>query len=244
MFKAIVNFFKNLGKSNTSTTIPTSAPSKHQEVKVPEAPKKTVGFNFRDPKFVRVKGLKTPKLGQYKTKSGKFSGLVVHYTESGRGRQNAINVLKWLVNEKGWVCKVMDEDGNIYIPEDYDIFKSRGIHAGKSKWKGQTNLNDYYDGMEVCGWGGPKYKGSDSRTVARVGGYVVAGTYQKFTQAQEDELTNYILWADFHNDEFSIDRVCGHDEAREQIGMLGDKQDPGGALSMSMPAYRNYLKNL
>ena len=228
---AIANFFKPRPKPVIVQPLP--------KVNVPTAPKGD--YKVREPKFVRVKGLKTPKLGQYKTKSGKFSGLVVHYTESGRTREAAINVLKWLVNTKGWVCKVMDENGNIYIPEDYDIFKSRGIHAGKSKWKGQTNLNDYYDGMEICGWG-LGYKGTDSRTVTRTQGYVVAGTYQKFTEAQEDELTNYILWCKERNEEFSIDRVCGHDEAREQVGMLGDKQDPGGSLSMTMAELRALIK--
>lgn len=198
---------------------------------------------FTEPHFVRVKGVKTPQRGTYKTKSGKFSGLVVHFTVSGRTKQAAINVLKYLVNHKDRLCcMVMDEDGVIYIPEDFDVFKSQGAHAGKSKWNGYSGLNRYFAGMEICNWG--QYLGDDTRVVTQKEGYIVAGRYQKFTKKQEESLSNFILWAEHFNEEFSLNNVCGHDEARAVYGLPGDKPDPGGSLSMSMPKFREYLKSL
>lgn len=235
----LFQWLKGLFKSNKVKVEPLPKVNEpvSQEVKLPE-----VTGLFREPKFVRVSGIKTPPKGKYSTKSGMFAGLVVHYTESGRTKQAAINVLKWLVNHKDkYCCMVMDEDGFIYIPEDYDVLRSRGTHAGKSSWNGYHGLNAYFNGMEICGWG-LGYKGADARSVLTQDGYIIAGRYQAFTKAQEDELSNFILWAKYVNPEFSLDNICGHDEARVAVGMRGDKQDPGGALSMSMPAYRSHIK--
>lgn len=80
------------------------------------------------------------------------------------------------------------------------------------------------------------------RTVKESDGYIVAGKYQAYTQAQENALINFILWAKSKNPEFDFDYIAGHDELRKEAGIKGDKQDPGGSLSMSMPKFRNLIK--
>lgn len=191
-----------------------------------------------DPIFKTVHGVKFKDRGNYKTDSGMFSGLVVHYTVSGNAPRGVVN---WLAGQ-GYGCMVMDYDGVIYVPEDFDVLRSWGYHAGVSKWNGRSSVSDVFAGMEICCWGiNSKY--GQFRTVTREQGYVVAGTYQQYTEAQEKSLINFCLWAKKHNPEFSFDKICGHDETREQAGHLGAKQDPGGSLSMTMPKLRELLKN-
>ena len=197
-----------------------------------------------EPKFVIVKGVKFKDRGDYKTPSGKFKGMTVHYAVSGKKASSARGVIQYLASQ-GFGCAAMDEDGLIYIPEGFDIFKTWGYHSGVSKWKGRSSVSDINFGMEVCSFGRnppssvPK---SDTRTVTRAQGYVVSGTYEKYTEAQEKSLINFILWAKKNNKEFDLDWIAGHDELREQAGKLGDKQDPGGSLSMTMPQLRALVK--
>lgn len=198
---------------------------------------------FTEPEFVRVKGVKFKGVKKYATKTGMFEGLVVHYTVSGRSANSAIGVLKFLAGHKDNLgCMVMDEDGKIYTPEDFNIFTDSANHAGTSEWAGRKALNHYYAGMEICCMGlgsriGPLRvsKGEEN---------IMPGSYQEYTPKQEAALTNFILWAQSKNPAFSIDRVCGHDEARTEAGYKGGKSDPGASLSMTMPKYRAYLRGL
>lgn len=207
----------------------------------PTEPTQGLG-KFTEPEFVTVKGVKFVDRGDYKTPSGKFSGLVVHYTVSGRTESSAKGVIGWL-RDQGYGCMVMDENGKIYIPEGFDVFKSWGYHAGVSKWAGRSSVSDVFAGMEICNWG-LNSKVGPYREVKNSQGYVVSGKYQAYTEAQEKALTNFILWAKSKNPEFKLDNVVGHDELRREAGKPGDKADPGGSLSMTMPKYREYLKKL
>jgi len=101
------------------------------------------------PIFKIVKGVKYKDRGNYKTASGMFSGLVVHYTVSGNAPTGVVN---WL-SSQGYGCMVMDYDGVIYIPEDFDVLKSYGYHSGVSKWNGRSSVSDIFAGMEICCWG-------------------------------------------------------------------------------------------
>lgn len=193
-----------------------------------------------EPVFVTVKGVKFKDLGNYKTPSGKFKGLTVHYTVSGRSAAAAGNMVKFL-ESKGYGCMVMDENGIIYIPENFDVFRTWGYHSGVSEWKGITRVSDHFAGMEICCWGKDSGVGP-FRNVTTAAGYIVAGKYQQYTEAQEKALINFILWAKTKNPEFDLDYVAGHDELRKEAGKLGDKQDPGGSLSTTMPAFRQLLK--
>lgn len=197
-------------------------------------------FVVTEPKFVVIKGVKFKDRGQYKTKSGMFSGLVVHYTVSGNSEKSAKGVVEWLAGQ-GYGCMVMDLNGVIYVPEGFGYMTDYGYHAGVSKWGDRSSVSDVFAGMEICCWG-RNSKVGPFREVTTQQGYVVAGTYQQYTEAQEKSLINFCLWAKKHNPEFSLDNVVGHDEIRREAGKLGDKQDPGGSLSMTMPQLRELLK--
>ncbi len=194
---------------------------------------------IEEPEFVIVKGVKFKERGFYKTPSGKFSGLVVHYTVSGRKASNARNVVSWIASQ-GWGCMVMDEDGKIYIPEGFDIFSDWNYHAGVSKWGALSNVSNHFAGMEICCWGMNAKEGPYRESKGEAN--IVAGRYQTYTDAQEKALTNFILWARTKNPEFKLENVVGHDELRAAAGKKGDKQDPGASLSMTMPSYRSLLE--
>jgi N-acetyl-anhydromuramyl-L-alanine amidase AmpD len=200
------------------------------------------GSGFTEPEFVTVKGVKFQARGNYQTASGTFEGLVVHYTVSNRTQASARAVVSWLASQN-LGCMVMDEDGKIYIPEGFDVLKHWGHHAGTSKWGNRTSVSKYFAGMEICGWG-LNSKVGPYREAKKGDGYIVAGKYQAFTEAQEKSLVNFILWAKHHNKAFNLDNVVGHDELRKEAGKLGDKQDPGASLSMTMPKFREHLKSL
>ncbi len=70
------------------------------------------------------------------------------------------------------------------------------------------------------------------------------GWYHKYTAAQEESIIKTLLWYKWADptDRFSFDKVLGHDEACEQAGQPGRKNDPGGALSMTMPEFRELLQ--
>lgn len=69
------------------------------------------------------------------------------------------------------------------------------------------------------------------------------GWYQKYTKEQEDTLVKLCLFLKSQApDYFDFDLVVGHDEACDAAGRPGEKNDPGAALSMDMPAFRELLK--
>lgn len=196
---------------------------------------------FTEPIIRIVKGVRYKSSGAFRTPSGKFSGLVVHYTVSGRTEKSARAVVSYLAS-KGLGCMVMDEDGIIYVPEGFDVFRTATAHAGASAWNGQRNLNQYFAGMEICCWGRGSKVGPFRESKGEAN--IVAGKYQTYTDAQERALTDFILWARAKNPEFKLDNVVGHDEVRTAVGKRGDKQDPGASLSMTMPEYRAHLSRL
>lgn len=193
-----------------------------------------------EPEFVVVKGVKFAK-NRYQTKSGKFEGLVVHYTVSGRTAASARAVVHWLAS-KNWGCMVMDEDGKIYIPEGFDIFEHWDDHAGKSKWRDRTSLSAYYAGMEICCWGrNPPASAKGPFRESKGEENIIAGRYECVTPKQWESLINFILWALSKNPEFKIEKICGHDEARTAFGLHGDKQDPGASIPVTMPGMRKLV---
>lgn len=192
-------------------------------------------LNYTMPTIVRVPGVKFKTHGKYRTKTGNAKGLVVHYTVSGRTAKNARGVLAYLA-KNGLGCMVMDEDGIIYIPENFNLQTDVAYHAGKSSWKGLSGMSYYCMGMEMCCWG----KGSKVgpfRVIKKQTDNRKVGTYQAYTAAQEKSLENFVLWQLDVNPEFDINFVAGHDE----IAPLR-KSDPGGSLSVGMPAFRGKFK--
>lgn len=72
---------------------------------------------------------------------------------------------------------------------------------------------------------------------------IYPGWYQTYTQKQEDTLFNLCMFLkDQAPDIFDFDLVVGHDEACDVGGRPGAKNDPGAALSLDMPAFRQKLK--
>lgn len=186
------------------------------------------------PEIVVVPGTRFKVRGQYRTPSKMARGLVVHYTVSGRKASNAKGVLRYL-QSRGLGCPVMDEKGIIYIPENFDINRDYAYHAGPSTWEGKSGMSQYCIGMEICCWGSDK-RGS-GRRVVKDKDNVKAGSYQKYTKAQEESLLNFILWQVDTNPEFDVDWIVGHDEIAPSR-----KMDPGGSLSMTMPEFREMIR--
>lgn len=218
------------------------APGEEVEPDRPDDPP-TPEVRYEEPRFEVVRGVKFAERGNYKTKSGKFSGLVVHYTVGGRTRTSAISTLRYLANHKDRLgCMVMDEDGIIYIPEGFDPIREWGYHAGVSKWNGVSGVSSIFAGMEICCWGRNSKVGPFRESAGEAN--IIKGKYQTYTEAQEKALINFCLWALAVNPEFKVGNIVGHDELRTQAGRHGDKQDPGASLSMTMPQFRSTIAAL
>lgn len=184
--------------------------------------------------------------------NGSPDGLVVHYAVSpmfaGEG------VLSW-GRQKGYTFLSLEGDGTLYQGHHIDQW---GYHAGVSRWNKWTGVSDRLVGVEVNCWGKVSKSGgeyySGRRELSLTDDEVryfdgaenqIKGYYQKFTEAQEKTLIELCMWLKARNpDVFSFDNVVGHDEIRTMAGKKGDKQDPGGSLSMSMPEFRSKLKRI
>lgn len=195
-------------------------------------------------------------------RKGYPEGAIVHFT-AGRGDPMA-DIENALAN--GYCYFVIAPDGTVY--QNFSINKW-GSHAGDSAWPGFDGwVSKYFVGIEICASGklrklengkyrpwyneaeylqkyGMTPKDSDDLAAARVR-YVVGkdnqkeGWYEKYTEQQEESLIKLLRWL-YNNDPavFSFDYVLGHDEVAP-----ARKNDPGGALSMSMPEFREQLKSL
>lgn len=202
----------------------------------PDRPSEPMGeANYEIPEFKIVKGTRYQTHGHYKTSTGSAKGLVVHYTVSGRTEKNARGVVNYLAR-KGLGCMVMDENGIIHVPENFDFQRDVAWHAGKSSWKGISGLNRHLMGMEICCWGRGSKVGPFRESKGEAN--IEEGKYQTYTEAQEKALENFVLWQKDINPEFSVDWLVGHDEISP-----GRKFDPGACLSVTMPALRDLLKD-
>jgi N-acetyl-anhydromuramyl-L-alanine amidase AmpD len=176
-------------------------------------------------------------------------GAVVHFTA---GRDNAIATLEYL-GRVGFPCLVMGRDGVIY--QAFPLNRG-GSHSGTSHHKYSVGIEIVAAGIcePVTVNGQRKFKAwfhksaseyfeeSAMRYVERNGSRR-AGLYHKYTPAQEESLIKLLLWLKSQApDIFSFDDVKGHDECCDEGGRPGAKNDPGGALSMTMPELRTLLK--
>lgn len=217
--------------------LPSSTPA--EEPDRPDITPPTTGKKFWEPKFKVVKGVKYKEHGKYKTPSGKYKGMTLHYTVSDSTPEAAQGVVRYLA-KNGLGCMVMDKFGTIWIPEDFDVLRDVAYHAGTSSWKGKSGMSSYQCGMEVCNWG--KLTATSKARVLKNGGKIrvvkasanmKAGEYEAYTEDQEREIHNFITWSKAVNEEFDVEWVAGHDEVAPTR-----KSDPGGSLSMTMPALR------
>ena len=173
-------------------------------------------------------------------------GAVVHFTA---GRRNGLASAMNYQVEQGYLYFVIDKDGN--IGQNFSL-DSWGYHAGQSSYPGLSGkVSDDLVGIEVqCAgkltkegetdktWFGTEVDTGEVRHISEKTENQQEGDYERYTEAQEDALTRLVLWLYKNNpDVFNLDFVVGHDEVSPDR-----KNDPGGALSMTMPQYREFLK--
>ena len=176
---------------------------------------------------------------------------------------NALNDISSGIRN-GYAYLTIAPNGTVYQNHPLDEW---GYHAGESRWPALGGgVSQYLVGIEICASGklrriddnhyrpwyneasyltplGKSPKEADDlradqvRTVSAEANRV-AGSYERYTDAQETALKAVRNW--LHDNKpatFSYDLVLGHDEVSP-----GRKNDPGGALSITMPAFRTWLK--
>lgn len=185
---------------------------------------------------------KMPTVGQYP--KGYPEGAVVHFTagRSLKGDSDALNTIRGGI-ANGYCYFCISSDGTIF--QSFPLNKW-GYHCGKSSWPGLgSGLSNRLVGIEICNagkldangrsWFGETYPETQRRKVGNE--YGESGTYHQYTEAQEKSLIDLIWWLKLNNpDVFKIDYVLGHHEISP-----GRKNDPCGALSVTMNEFRKAL---
>lgn len=230
------------------SVIPVTEPKKPVLSPLPQADKK-----LWYPKAVIRQDLKKSAKGQYPMKYP--YGAVVHFTAGHytRGVQNAISSIE---SSPYFFC-CLGTDGQLV---QANPFNQWGYHAGKSAWiingKKQSGVSNLLVGIEINNPGrldkvnGKYYTWYDKarknpldpksvRVIDKDDANIQAGYYLPYTKEQESALVELFLWMKANNpDVFNFDYVLGHDEVAPKR-----KSDPGGALSMTMPKFRQLLKD-
>lgn len=211
-----------------------------------EPPSPGPGQNLKYCPFAQTTGfLPARTRGSYS--GGYPKGAVVHFTA---GHRNGLKSGLDYQSQVGHLYFLIDEEGN--IGQNFSL-EHWGYHAGQSSYPGLSGgVSDELVGIEVQAggkltrkngvwrtWFGKAVPDENVREVPARDN-MEAGAYELYTPDQEEALSNLILWL-YHNnsDEFSLDFVVGHDEVSP-----GRKNDPGGALSMTMPEFRAHLANI
>lgn len=140
-----------------------------------------------------------------------------------------------------------------------------GYHAGESAWKNVSvgklvgAVSDDLIGIEINNagkltkmsdgtfksWFGQKIPENEVRFVTEAEYGCPTGYYHKYSSEQEATLIKYLLWLkdnDPTEHTFSFNNVLGHHEVSGKRGIgYFRKNDPGGALSMTMDQLRSLL---
>ncbi len=205
----------------------------------------------------QIMNIMTPA-GKYR--KGYPEGAVIHWI-SGWSRdgdmgnsanKHAENALKYGAKQ-GYGYLALSETGLMIQGQPLDSYDS---HAGTSSWPSLgDSVSKYLVGIEVCcagklkkisdgvyeSWFGAKFK-SDEVRYSKKKDNIQEGYYHKYSVAQEEALTRFLLWLKWNNPSvFNFDNVVGHDECATPNGR---KSDPGASLSLTMPEYRLKLKSL
>lgn len=178
---------------------------------------------------------------------GHPQGLIVHFNAGRDGTGTLDYGIK-----QGYNYFILLRDGTLYqaCPLSHG-----GHHAGTSAWEGLgSGVSSKCIGVEISSagrltkttdgkfmtWFNTEVPASEVRYVDKKP-LQQAGYYQIYTKAQEETLIKLCLWLKHNAPEiFNLDYVLGHDEVATPNGR---KNDPGGALSMSMPEFRKLLKD-
>lgn len=191
-------------------------------------------------------------------------GAVIHFTAGG---PHAENTVAGGIKNK-YCFFTIGADGEVY--QNFELH-SWGYHAGESfHSKLGSRVSQFLVGIEICNAGqlrqidenrfrpwfnDPEYyrkhrepvpaglpnlardlDREQVRYVEREQNYA-PGWYHRYTSEQEAALEKLLLWLKAQKpDVFNFDLVLGHDEVSP-----GRKNDPGGSLSMTMPAFRARL---
>ncbi|BCU77975.1 N-acetylmuramoyl-L-alanine amidase [Luteolibacter sp. LG18] len=219
------------------------APSPERAVPVPEEEVPGRGAKALWCPFAKTDFPAARTRGRYER--GYPVGAIVHFTA---GRRSGLKAGMEEQVRNGHTYFVIDAEGN--IGQNFPL-DSWGSHAGESRWKGlNERVSNEVVGIEIQAAGKLERKGAGYETYFHVavppGGVRVvpcrtenqeAGAYEKFTEAQERALFRLLRWLQGNHPEvFRYEYVLGHDEVSP-----GRKNDPGGALSMTMPELRRRL---
>jgi len=215
----------------------------------------------------QTEGIKMRSRGEYT--NGYPTGLVVHWTSGwhlvrglhinpfpmGNNKEKLAKSARTYAlraakggQKNGYLFLVMDVLGKIY--QSRPLIK-HGYHAGKSYWPnvGHSVSKDFV-GVEMLNPSTATKKGNKFFTwfkyelpkeLLRI---TDKGNFYHYSLEQEESLFRLCLWlyrnSPVINGEkvFKISNVVGHDEVSP-----GRKNDPGDALSMSMPAFRAKLRD-
>lgn len=178
-------------------------------------------------------------------RKGYPEGAIVHFTA---GRRTAGDSAIAYGREQGHAYFVIDAAGEVFQAMPLNRW---GYHAGTSMYPGLgSGVSQFLVGIEVMAagevtrrkdgsfvtWFGQIIPRSEVRYSERRAN-IQKGFYQAYTAAQEASLEALILWLKRnHPDVFDLSLVLGHDEVSP-----GRKNDPGAALSCTMPEFRKKL---
>lgn len=182
-------------------------------------------------------------------------GVIVHHSASHQ-IEDPTPVLQMGVDNR-YTYDVMASNGVVYTTTSLN---EHGSHAGVPEHRNHRGIeilsvglltkvgSDYYAWFDVDSNGsvrpGKKPWPKEKTRYFPGGKDQVAGYYGTYTEDQEKSLVEYIRWIKDKCPGFKIDNVIGHDEVCFRNSYPGAKNDPGGSLSMSMPAFREYLKKV
>lgn len=200
--------------------------------------------------FAKIMSVKMSTKGKYA--KGYPVGAVVHFTAGGHDMDGT---MKYGVKQ-GFAYLGIGRKGEIFQAHPMNEW---GHHAGDSAWKGLgSGVSSKLVGIEIAAAGRVskigegKYKtwfgsilGEDDVRHSKADDNIQAGIYEKYSPEQEEALINLLLWMKRQApDVFSFDFVLGHDEVAGPKGIgRARKNDPGGALSMTMSQFRQLLKD-
>ena len=204
-----------------------------------------------------VPNMKMKQKGKYA--NGYPIGAVVHFT-AGRsgGLQKALDSIEGGISE-GYTYLCIADTGEIVQAHPIDMW---GYHAGESAWRGILgSVSDDLVGIEInCAGkvdkvGENRYKtwfntyltDAEVRYVEEKDYGCPTGYYHKYTAAQEKTLIEFLVWLKKNDPtgKFKIDYILGHHEISGKIGIgRWRKNDPGGALSMTMAQLRAKVAEL
>lgn len=178
--------------------------------------------------------------------NNKLIGVVLHYS-AGRQIEDARGLLELGVRN-GYTYWALNSKGVFHKTHELNEF---GYHVGMYRHKNHLGVEIMCPG-KLTPKDGEFYPWYDLRTpwpkdqVRYFEGSKtqVRGHYAKFTNDQEEAIVELVHYLKKNCPGFSIDNVVSHDECMAEIGLYGEKQDVGGSLSMTMPAFREYLKKV